>query len=73
MLTGRRRRFDAEITHDLAIAKYVARREKDAIFTRALATRGIVKKSNLLELLAKTPIDAVLRERIRGFIETDFA
>jgi hypothetical protein len=59
--------------HDLAIAKYVARREKDAIFTRALATRGIVKKSYLLELLGKTPIDAVLRERIRSFIETDFA
>jgi hypothetical protein len=26
--------------HDLAIAKYVARREKDIVFTRALAARG---------------------------------
>jgi hypothetical protein len=43
------------------------------VFTRALTTRGIVKKSLLLELLAKTPIDAVSRERIRGFIEADFA
>jgi hypothetical protein len=59
--------------HDLAIAKYVARREKDVVFTRALTTRGIVKKSLLLELLAKTPIDAESRERIRGFIEADFA
>jgi hypothetical protein len=59
--------------HDLAIAKYVARREKDVVFTRALTTRGIVKKSLLLELLAKTPIDAASRERIRGFIEADFA
>jgi hypothetical protein len=59
--------------HDLAIAKYVARREKDVVFTRALAARGIVKKSVLLELLAKTPVDSVSRERIRGFIEKDFA
>lgn len=58
--------------HDLAIAKYVAGREKDVVFTRALAARGIVKKSLLLELLAKTPIDAASRERIRRFIEADF-
>ena len=58
--------------HDLAIAKYVARREKDIVFTRALAARGMVAKSQLLALLAKTPIDAQARERIRGFIEADF-
>jgi hypothetical protein len=50
--------------HDLAIAKYVARREKNIVFTRALAARGMVKKPKLLELLAKTPIDAKSRERI---------
>ena len=33
--------------HDLAIAKYVARREKDIVFTRALAARGIVQQSQL--------------------------
>jgi hypothetical protein len=59
--------------HDLAVAKYVARREKDIVFTRALATRGIVQKPQLLALLEKTPIDAEAKERIRGFIETDFA
>jgi hypothetical protein len=58
--------------HDLAIAKYVARREKDIGFTRALAARGIVQKPQLLTLLAKTPVDAESRERIRGFIESDF-
>jgi hypothetical protein len=58
--------------HDLAIAKYVARREKDIVFTRALAARGIVGKPQLLALLAKTPIDAEARERIRGLIEDDF-
>jgi len=58
--------------HDLAIAKYVARREKDIIFTRALAARGIVEKLQLLTLLAKTAVDVESRERIRGFIESDF-
>jgi hypothetical protein len=58
--------------HDLAIAKYVARREKDIVFTRALAARGMVEETQLLALLAKTPIDAEARERIRGFIESDF-
>lgn len=58
--------------HDLAIAKYVARRDKDIVFTRALATRGMVKKSRLLSLVSKTPVDAEARERIRGFIESDF-
>jgi hypothetical protein len=59
--------------HDLAIAKYVARREKDIVFTRALAARGMVEKPTLLALLVKTPIDAESRERIRGFIESDFS
>jgi hypothetical protein len=58
--------------HDLAIAKYVARREKDIVFTRQLAVRGIVEKPQLLALLAKTPIEAQARERIEGFIEKDF-
>ena len=33
--------------HDLAIAKYVARREKDLIFTRELARREIVVRKRL--------------------------
>jgi len=58
--------------HDLAIAKYVARRQKDIVFTRALAARGIVQKPELLALLGKTAVDADSRERIRGFIDSDF-
>jgi hypothetical protein len=58
--------------HDLAIAKYVARREKDIVFNREMAKRGIVEKAQLLALLAKTPVDAQAQERIRGFIEGDF-
>lgn len=58
--------------HDLAIAKYVARREKDITFTRELARRGITVQDKLLELLEKTPIDSSARERIRSYIAADF-
>ena len=59
--------------HDLAIAKYVAHREKDLIFTRELARRGIVMRERLLALLEQTPINEEVRERIRGYIRRDFA
>ena len=59
--------------HDLAIAKYVARREKDLIFTRELARREIVARKRLLSLLAQTPVDEEVRARIRDDITRDFA
>lgn len=59
--------------HDLVIAKYVAHREKDLEFNRALAARKIVKRATLLELLNKTPVDEVVRQRIREDIHRDFA
>jgi hypothetical protein len=59
--------------HDLAIAKYVARREKDLIFTRELAQRGIVSQERLLSLLDQTPVDEETRDRIRTYITTDFS
>ncbi|HET6629916.1 MAG TPA: DUF6036 family nucleotidyltransferase [Woeseiaceae bacterium] len=58
--------------HDLAIAKYVARREKDRVFTRALAVRGITDREKLLALVDKTPVDGDVRQRIRGHIASDF-
>jgi hypothetical protein len=58
--------------HDLAIAKYVARREKDVIFTRETANRGIVSHEHLLALLDQTPVSAELRDRIRAHIAQDF-
>jgi hypothetical protein len=58
--------------HDLAIAKYVARREKDTVFTRELAHRGLVSHDRLLALLDQTPIAAEVRERIRADIASDF-
>jgi hypothetical protein len=58
--------------HDLAIAKYVARREKDRIFNRELVARGYLERQRLLDLLSKTPITAEHRNRISGYIEADF-
>jgi hypothetical protein len=58
--------------HDLAIAKYVARREKDLAFNRELALRGIVEHRRLLDLVSKTPVDDDVRERIRSDIARDF-
>ena len=58
--------------HDLAIAKYAAFREKDLIFTRELARRGIVSQHQLLTLLEQTKLSGELRERIRARIAADF-
>jgi len=48
--------------HDLAIAKYVARRDKDIVFTRELARRG----------LDRTPVATDVRERMRADIASGF-
>jgi hypothetical protein len=58
--------------HDLAIAKYAAAREKDLIFTRELARRGIVSEERLFTLLDQTQIEQQLRSRIRNQITRDF-
>jgi hypothetical protein len=58
--------------HDLAIAKYVARRDKDKIFNLELARREVVGRARLLELLLLTPINNEQRERIRAYIALDF-
>ena len=58
--------------HELAIAKYVARREKDIAFNRELTARGFVKKKRLLLLLDDTTLDEGVRSRIRDDIERDF-
>ncbi len=58
--------------HDLAIAKYVAAREKDLIFTRELARRGIISEDQLLSLLQETQVDERVRDRVRNLIDADF-
>src|ERR1700722_9763701 len=47
--------------HDLAIAKYAARRHKDIVFNRELAGRGIVASDRLLALLDQTPVSEEIR------------
>lgn len=59
--------------HDLAISKYVAARDKDRIFTRELARRGLVDRRKLLALVEQTPISAGVKERIKADIARDFA
>jgi hypothetical protein len=59
--------------HDLAIAKYAARRAKDLRFNRELARRRIVTQKRLLELVETTPVSKDVRERIRRDIIKDFA
>lgn len=59
--------------HDLAISKYVAGREKDIEFNRQLASRGLIDRDKLLQLLTVTPIAADQRERIAAAIAADFS
>lgn len=59
--------------HDLAISKYVARRQKDLAFNQQLARRGIVSRERLMALLAKTPVTRDVRDRMRRDIDADFA
>lgn len=59
--------------HDLAIAKYVAGRNKDRVFTRELARHGITSRQRLLGLLEQTELAADLRADIRARIVADFA
>ena len=58
--------------HDLAIAKYVASRDKDLVFTRELATRGLVAQDRLKVLLDETRVSEEVRDRIRTQMGRDF-
>ena len=59
--------------HDLAISKYVAARDKDRVFTRELARRGLVGREKLQALVEQTSISAGVKERIRADIARDSA
>jgi hypothetical protein len=58
--------------HDLAIAKYAAGRDKDLVFTRELASRGLVAHHRLKKLLNETTVSQDVRERIQRRIGRDF-
>jgi hypothetical protein len=58
--------------HDLAIAKYVAGREKDHLFLRAAIAHRLLVKKVLLERLTATPLGGGAAPRIAERIELDF-
>ena len=51
-------------THDLAIAKYVAGREKDLAYNATLWERGLLNPTTIAARLQDTPLDPDHRERI---------
>lgn len=61
-------------TVDLVVSKYVAGREKDRDFVRAVLRHGLVDPQRLLDLLEVTPISAehraILVQRIRADTKT---
>jgi len=60
-------------THDLAIAKYAAGREKDLEFTSALARHAMVDRDVLERRLASTPLDPQVRSLVSGRIQANFS
>ena len=59
--------------HDLAIAKYVAGREKDRDFTKALARHAMVRRELLEQRLAATSLEPQLRSLVSSRIQADFS
>ena len=59
--------------HDLALSKYVAGRQKDLDYTRAMVRAGILQKKILLARLGTMDLDAGHARLIAGRIERDFA
>jgi hypothetical protein len=59
--------------HDLAIAKYVAGREKHLEFTSALARHAMTDADTLTQRLAQTQLDSALRALTQGRITADFS
>jgi hypothetical protein len=59
--------------HDLAIAKYVAGREKDLSFTRSLVRHSMVTREVLDRRLGDTRIDSALRVAVTNRIQRDFS
>jgi hypothetical protein len=56
--------------HDLLISKYVAGREKDIVYCGAVIGLGLVSVDTLHERLRETNVNANVRRRIAGFVDT---
>jgi hypothetical protein len=59
--------------HDLALAKYVAGRQKDLDFNRAMVESGFLRKRVLLSRLPMLGLDKGHLSLVEGRIERDFA
>lgn len=59
-------------THDLALSKYVAGRQKDLDFNRTLVESGLLRKQALLERLPTMGLDLGHVRLVEGRIERDF-
>ena len=59
--------------HDLAIAKYVAGREKDLLFTKALAKHGMTRRDVLEQRLGDTKISDAGRRLVEERTAVDFS
>ena len=59
-------------THDLLIAKYLANREKDRRFCRAIVKAGLVQQQTLEQRLSETECTSEAAERVRSAIHADF-
>lgn len=58
--------------HDLLIAKYLANREKDRRFCRAIVQAGLVQRQTLERRLAETECTPEEAERVLNAIRADF-
>jgi hypothetical protein len=59
--------------HDLLLSKYVAGREKDLQFNRALVRCGCATKRRLLSLVSALPVDHMTKRLVEARIIADFA
>jgi hypothetical protein len=59
--------------HDLAISKYVAGREKDLLFTQALAKHALTQHLILMERLSATKVAEELRKLVAARIKRQFS
>ena len=58
--------------HDLALAKYVAGRDKDLEFNREMVTHGFIRQATLEDLVDEMAINAELKSLVRARIARDF-
>ena len=59
--------------HDLAVSKYVAGREKDREFCRAIVRAGFVDRMTLARRLGSVSLDSTQRQQIEARIDADFS